>query len=252
MAMDCLRPVRRNDFHDNVAGRTGVLAAGALGVSMKLGADVETYGEGEPIDYVYEVVHGAVRSPKILPDGRRQISGFYFAGDIFGLEEADFHRISAEAVVDSTIRVIKRRTLIALARGDRDLTQQLLLMATREIARAHSHALMLVQNAQERLSSFLLQVGGADRDPRPDRAANVTPGYCGPPRSDDRNRVAHLHASGERIGDQARQRPYGGSPRPGGATERTSAPHGPLLVPVCGTGNRWFQQTNSPISNPRT
>ncbi len=158
MAMDCLRPVRRNDFHDNVAGRTGVLATGALGVSMKFGTDVEIYGEGEPIDYVYEVVHGAVRSPKILPDGRRQISGFYFAGDIFGLEEADFHRISAEAVVDSTIRVIKRRTLIALARGDRDLTQQLLLMATREIARAHSHALMLVQNAQERLSSFLLQL----------------------------------------------------------------------------------------------
>jgi CRP/FNR family transcriptional regulator, nitrogen fixation regulation protein len=41
----------------------------------------------------------------------------------------------------------------------RDLAQQLLVMATREIARVHSQALMLIQNAQERLGSFLVQLG---------------------------------------------------------------------------------------------
>jgi CRP/FNR family transcriptional regulator, nitrogen fixation regulation protein len=164
MAMDGLRPEReelfeRNGFRGHIGGQTGVLARWGLGVPMKFGADVEICGEGEPVDYVYEVVHGAVRTLKILPDGRRQIGGFYFAGDIFGLEDGDLHCLSAEAVADSTIRVMRRRVLIGLAGGDRDLAQQLLVMATREIARVHGHALMLIQNAQERLSSFLVQMG---------------------------------------------------------------------------------------------
>jgi CRP/FNR family transcriptional regulator, nitrogen fixation regulation protein len=164
MAMDGLRPEReglfeRNGFRRHFEARTGVLARRGLGVSMKFGADAEICGDGEPVDYVYEVVHGAVRTVKILPDGRRQIGGFYFAGDIFGLEDGDLHCLSAEAVADSTIRVIKRRALVGLAGDDRDLAQQLLVMATREIARVHSHALMLIQNAQERLSSFLVQLG---------------------------------------------------------------------------------------------
>ncbi|NGX98080.1 MAG: nitrogen fixation protein FixK, partial [Candidatus Afipia apatlaquensis] len=37
------------------------------------GRDEEIYGEDEPADYVYQVVRGAVRSYKLLSDGRRQI-----------------------------------------------------------------------------------------------------------------------------------------------------------------------------------
>jgi CRP-like cAMP-binding protein len=31
-------------------------------------------------------------------EGRRQIAGFYFAGDIFGLESTEKHSVAAEAV----------------------------------------------------------------------------------------------------------------------------------------------------------
>ena len=44
----------------------------------------EIYGEKEPADYVYNVKMGAVRSYKLLSDGRRQIGAFHLAGDIFG------------------------------------------------------------------------------------------------------------------------------------------------------------------------
>src|SRR5688572_12014820 len=46
----------------------------------------EIYGEKEPADYVYQVKIGAVRSYKLLSDGRRQIGAFHLIGDIFGLE----------------------------------------------------------------------------------------------------------------------------------------------------------------------
>ena len=138
--------------------RSGVLAKSMLGVPMKFGAGAEIYGEGEPVEYVYEVVHGAVRTLKVLSDGRRKVGGFYFAGDLFGLEEGNEHSLSAEAIVDSGVRVIKRRTLIRMAGYDRELAQQLLNVTSHEIARVQSHALMLIKTAQERVGSFILEM----------------------------------------------------------------------------------------------
>jgi CRP-like cAMP-binding protein len=141
------------------ADRSGVLARSMLGVPMKFAAGCEIYGEGEPVEYVYEVAHGAVRTVKVLTDGRRKVVGFCFAGDIFGLEEGNDHSLSAEAVVDSAVRVIKRRALIRMSGYDRELARQLLIATSHEIARVHNHALMLIKNAQERVGSFLLEMG---------------------------------------------------------------------------------------------
>jgi CRP/FNR family nitrogen fixation transcriptional regulator len=52
----------------------------------------EIYGENEPADYVYQVKKGAVRSYKLLSDGRRQIGAFHLVGDIFGLTNGENHR----------------------------------------------------------------------------------------------------------------------------------------------------------------
>jgi CRP/FNR family transcriptional regulator, nitrogen fixation regulation protein len=46
----------------------------------------EIFGASEPAQYVYQVIKGAVRTYKLLSDGRRQIGAFHLAGDIFGLE----------------------------------------------------------------------------------------------------------------------------------------------------------------------
>jgi CRP/FNR family nitrogen fixation transcriptional regulator len=136
----------------------GVLARWMVGVPIKFSAGTEICGEGEPADYVYEVVHGAVRTVKVLSDGRRQIGGFYFAGDIFGLEDGIEHSLSAEAILQSTVRVIKRRALIGMTGRDRELSRQLLMASTHEIARMHNHALMLIKTAHERVGSFLLEM----------------------------------------------------------------------------------------------
>jgi hypothetical protein len=47
-------------------------------------AKEEIYGESEPAEYVYQVVRGAVRTYKLLNDGRRQIGAFHLPGDVFG------------------------------------------------------------------------------------------------------------------------------------------------------------------------
>jgi CRP/FNR family transcriptional regulator, nitrogen fixation regulation protein len=71
-----------------------------------------------PAVYVYQIKHGAMRSYKLLPDGRRQISAFHLVGDIFGLENGDWHRFTADAIVETAVRLIKRESLRLVAARD--------------------------------------------------------------------------------------------------------------------------------------
>src|SRR6185295_4718295 len=89
---------------------------------------VEIYGEKEPADYIYQVVEGAVRSYKLLSDGRRQIGAFHLVGDIFGLENSSVHRFTTETIVETTVRLMKRCSLEHMAEGDAHVTLDLLNM----------------------------------------------------------------------------------------------------------------------------
>ena len=82
-----------------------------MGAVMSYPRNTEIFGENEPADYVYKVISGSVRTYKILNDGRRQIGGFYLPGDIFGLQFADEHTFSAEAITDAKVLVVKRSAL---------------------------------------------------------------------------------------------------------------------------------------------
>ena len=85
--------------------------AGVVATEFSYGKDEEIYGEDEPTEYVYQIIQGAVRTYKLLSDGRRQIGAFHLPGDVFGLELGKVHRLAAEAVMDTTVRLVKRRSL---------------------------------------------------------------------------------------------------------------------------------------------
>ena len=50
------------------------------GQSLSFGRNAEIYGEGTPAAYLYKMVSGAVRTYRVLADGRRQIQAFYAPG----------------------------------------------------------------------------------------------------------------------------------------------------------------------------
>jgi CRP-like cAMP-binding protein len=134
-----------------------------MGTPMTFGRNSEIYGEGEPAEYLYEVVSGTVRTSKILADGRRQIGAFYLPGDVFGLEVAENHGFSAEAITDAKVLVLRRSALIGLASRDGNVARQMWTQAGNELARVQDHILLLVKTAQERVVGFLLEM--ADRTP---------------------------------------------------------------------------------------
>jgi len=129
-----------------------------MGAQMPFARNAEIYGENEPADYLYKVVSGAVRTYKVLNDGRRQIGSFYLPGDMFGLEIGDDHTFSAEAVIDCKVLVIKRSALVALAGRDSGTARQLWTLAAAELQRAQDHIMLLIKTAQERVAGFLLEM----------------------------------------------------------------------------------------------
>ena len=125
--------------------------------SYKKGSEI--FGEKEPADYVYQVMTGAVRSYKLLSDGRRQIGAFHLVGDIFGLEIGTEHRFTAEAVVDTSVRLMKRRSLELVADSDLAVARSLLSMTTSNLRHAEDHMLLLGRKTSlERVAAFLIEM----------------------------------------------------------------------------------------------
>lgn len=112
----------------------------------------EIYGQGERAAALYQVEFGAVCVYRLLSDGRRQISAFHVAGEVFGFEADGRHHFFAEAVCNSGIRVYR------LPIGD-DLSREILPVALEALVRAQEHLLVIGrQNAAERVAAFLLDL----------------------------------------------------------------------------------------------
>jgi CRP/FNR family transcriptional regulator, nitrogen fixation regulation protein len=130
-----------------------------MGARMPYARNVEIYGEGEPAEYLYKVISGAVRVTKLLDDGRRQVTAFHLPGEIFGLELGNEHRFSAEAISDSNILVVKRSAVLTLAGRDGEVARQLWTLTADVLQRVQDHMLVLgCMNAKERVANFLLQL----------------------------------------------------------------------------------------------
>ena len=132
-----------------------------IGTTMTFKRGAEIFGENEPADYVYKLLRGSARSYQILSDGRRQIQGFHFAGDIFGLEAGAEHLSAAEALTDVVVLMVRRSAILNAAIHDGLVARELWTYTSRELDFAREHAMLLIKTAQERVASFLLHL--ADR-----------------------------------------------------------------------------------------
>jgi CRP/FNR family transcriptional regulator, nitrogen fixation regulation protein len=140
--------------------RTGVPVAtlALMGVPMRFLRNAEIYGEDEPAEYLYQVISGAVRTYKILEDGRRQICAFYLPGDIFGFEAGNTHMASAEAVGETHVLTVRRSAIMTRASHEKDLACQLWEVTAKELQRFQDHMLLLIRSAEERVAGFLMDM----------------------------------------------------------------------------------------------
>jgi CRP/FNR family transcriptional regulator, anaerobic regulatory protein len=120
----------------------------------------ETFlNEGEAASHFFNVIEGAVKVFKLMPDGRRQITGFLFAGDLLGLAFNDTYTYSAEAITPVKLCRFPRRQLERLLEAFPRIERRLLAMASNELAAAQEQMMLLGRKtAHERIASFLLSL----------------------------------------------------------------------------------------------
>lgn len=135
---------------------------GSIAHLRKLEPTAQLIQEGDPAEDVFTLTSGMLKLYKLMPDGRRQITGFMIPGDFVGLAYGDSYVYSAEAVTQTSACRFRRGALLQKMEEHPELEHRLLSQASNELAAAQAQMLLLGRkSAQERLASFL--VGLAER-----------------------------------------------------------------------------------------
>ena len=126
--------------------------------------------EGDPSANVFEVLEGVVMLSKLTADGRRQVMGFVYPGQIFGLGMSEMNGYTAETVTRSRLRRYPRRVLDQSMALFPALGRRFLGWAGSELAAAQNQMLLLGRKtAMEKLASFLLHLWERNEEHDPTR-----------------------------------------------------------------------------------
>ncbi len=113
--------------------------------------------EGDPVERVFRVVSGVVRTTKLLADGRRQVLDFVSADDDVLLGDGDTHSASIEAVTDVVIVSYPRARLETLVFADPVATRWFVAALRGAVQRGARRLEILGRKAaHERVAMFLL------------------------------------------------------------------------------------------------
>ena len=114
--------------------------------------------EGEPSEYIYLVIGGAVRSFRSFQNGTRTIVAFYLPTEFFGLTNHPSHLLTAEAAADANILFFKRSALVSIAKRESRIANFLLTATLAELRRTREHSLLISRDAKRRVAFFLIDV----------------------------------------------------------------------------------------------
>jgi CRP/FNR family transcriptional regulator len=149
--------------HSSLQTTTGAPAAKdfeqnlAQGSLRRVEAKEFVFAEGDPTTHLFRVEAGVVALYKVLIDGRRQIVGFAYPGDLIGLGAQDEQVMNAQAIRPSRLRCMPIATLHQSASRNATLAFHLYEAVTRELAAARDLMLITGQrNATERVAGFLV------------------------------------------------------------------------------------------------
>jgi CRP/FNR family transcriptional regulator len=142
----------------------------AAAIVTEIAAGSTFIEEAEPAHSFFNITRGTAKLFKLLPDGRRQITGFAGVGHFLGLAVSDIYAFSAEAIEPVRLCRFPRGRLRNLLDDFPAMEKRLLEVATNELVAAQEQMLLLGRKtARERLASFLVmqsRQGGDCHHPR--------------------------------------------------------------------------------------
>lgn len=131
----------------------------ALGTMQRLEPGQPIFHEGDAVRRVFMLANGSLKIYTLLADGRRQITGFMFAGDFLGISIDDEYAFTAEALVKSELWWFTRDAFDQFVELNPKVERELYRLAAHELAAAQAQMVLLGRKtAAERLASFFLSL----------------------------------------------------------------------------------------------
>jgi len=145
------------------------------------------FNEGEEPRHIFNLTDGTIRLVKLLPNGRRQIVGFSFPGDMMGLATQGVYTTSAEAITPIKVCQFPRNKLIEMLEEFPTMKTRLLNIAADELSEAQEQMLLLGRKSPiEKVASFLSRLcrehgrgGGAENEVDLDMGRSDIADYLG-------------------------------------------------------------------------
>lgn len=154
-AIHSARPAREMAAHP--PGDTNALER--IGTRLVLHRGQTLFHEGDSNEAVYRVMSGAVRTSRLMADGRRYVADFLFPGDFVGLNDGRTRGMTADALCDAVLIRYPRSQFDRTLDADRSLGRMILTMLCGGLSSAQDRMLLLGRKtAAERVASFLLMM----------------------------------------------------------------------------------------------
>lgn len=130
-----------------------------IGTRVVMHRGQTVFHEGDATEAVYRVLSGAVRTSRLMADGRRYVADFLFPGDFVGLNDGPTRGMTADALCDAVLIRYPRSQFDRTLDADRGVGRMILAMLCGGLSSAQDRMLLLGRKtAAERVASFLLMM----------------------------------------------------------------------------------------------
>ncbi len=126
---------------------------------VTVGARDFLFQEGDRAGHVFTLVQGTAKLTRLMADGKEQVLGFRFLGDVLGYTQAAAYPFAAQLLTPATICRLDRRRLDALLQRYPALERRFLDLCVQELAQTQEQLVNVGRRTAEgRLAAFLLSL----------------------------------------------------------------------------------------------
>jgi CRP/FNR family transcriptional regulator, anaerobic regulatory protein len=131
---------------------------------LHLPARSTLFREGDRAGRVYTIIDGVVKLIRLLPDGKQQVVGFRFAGDVLGFTDRATYPFDAELLTETNLCRLERPQLAELLKRYPTLEHRLLDLCVQELTATQEQLVAVGRlSAEARVASFLLSLVAATK-----------------------------------------------------------------------------------------
>ncbi|MBX9699482.1 MAG: Crp/Fnr family transcriptional regulator [Acetobacteraceae bacterium] len=131
---------------------------------LSMPARTTVFREGDPAGKVFTLMDGTAKLLRTLPDGKQQVVGFRYPGDIIGYTSGETYPFDAELLTDAKLCRLDRTRLGGLLKRYPMLESRLLDLCVQELAATQDQLVTVGRRtAEARVAAFLLSLVAARR-----------------------------------------------------------------------------------------